>query len=281
MKALKKACFQLSTRAKQGILFSLFVLFFLCLGYFSSRSSRFCFSEIIISTSSANEEIENQIKRELLPELGKNLFSISLVDIEKKILQLSPVESVRLHRAWPSALVVEAIIKTPIALQFNGNQLWTVGKNLLRIESVKNPPPLPLLINFEKLLSVRTGSRQQEMLQEFFSFLSEISKREAGPGLEFEKISEIRWSEESGLILWSYELGIEIEMGFEHFSKGWALADQSIIWANERNIALSQIDTSYSTRVVARPKVRLQNSQIGLNLEELVHRKDSGPAAAR
>ena len=111
--------------------------------------------------------------------------------------------------------------------------------------------------------------------------MAEASTKESPRGLEWNKISELRWVEDRGLVLWVYESGVEVDLGFEKFLKAWVMADQALQWANYNNIALSQIDASYSSRVVAKPRSKLQNSKIGLNLEELVHRKDSGPAAAR
>jgi len=260
------------------------VLVSLSLGFYVSRTVRFRFSEIKIHLNGDEDSgpIHSQkIKNQLLSDLGKNLHTLSLPMIERKILSIPSLENVKLRRHWPSTIVIYASIKKPVALTFVENTLWSISKDGKFIESVKNPPPLPLLIGFEEFFKVRTSVQRTLTRQEIFSFLFELHQNLSELDADAFLISEVHWQEDKGLVLWSNNSELSIELGFDNFKNAWIRGREAVRWANSKNISLQSLDASYDRRVVLSPRMRLQNLKNELNLEELVQKKDTEAAAAR
>ncbi len=210
--------------------------------------------------------------------LGKSLFSISLRELEASVKEIPSVESVVLHRVWPTKISVDIQIREAVAMQFYEGRLWSVSAEGFRIEPMKVVASLPLLKKFPILPEVRSQSSLDPAFVEIFQFLGRLRNGDSNFSFDTHSISEIRWDADRGFSIWSFDSSIEADLGFGHFDRAWRMLDRVLNWTKKNGVSVSQLDASFPTRVIARSKSRLQNSEIGLNLKELVRRKE--PEAA-
>jgi hypothetical protein len=246
----------------------LFLAVSLSAGWLYSRNALFRFSDIEVRTDDA--ELTQQIRGVLLRYLGRSLFSLSLHEIENKILELPKVEKVTLHRLWPSKLLVTLQPKVAVGMSFLGSKLWTLDKSGRAIEVVRTPVALPLLKNFFQAPSFGLKMNEREGA-EFFAWLDSVEHQQSR-FIDFDKIHEIEWSADRGIILRSADLELEVEIGNHNFDAAWHRVNTAYGFASAQGLNPDFLDATYRSRVVMRSASKLQNSQSGLNLKGLVRR---------
>ena len=237
-------------------------------GWLSTRNSLFRLSDIEVRTDDAS--LSREVRNSLLGELGRNLFALSLTDIEAEVLAIRKVDRVSIHRRWPSRIVISVVPKLPVAMMFLHNQLWGVDRLGRKIEVISTPMALPLF----------KGVQNPETLPLVFEWLHRLQAQEPLE-LDSTRFNEIVWDTERGLVLKSFDLELDVELGSQDFDTAWRRAEAAYAYLKSKGQKPSRLDATYRARVIASGSNSLQNSQIGLNLEQLVRRKDAQPAAAR
>jgi len=255
------------------------VLIAILAGWLYSRNAVFRLSDIQIQ--SADVDLESEVKKKIVGLLGRNLFTISLADLESQILQIPRVKVVSLLRQWPNRVTLKLESWDPVAIVFFQKNLWAVDERGILIFMVLNPIDLPLLENFKiGQDNSQSVAKILEQPEGFFVWLKEAERSEP-QGLDISKFHAISWDETRGVLLSNYEQDLLVELGAENFKDSWRRASLAYALLAEKNQNPYHLDATYRSRVVAKSRLRLQNPDNRLNLEELVHRKDPVPAAAR
>jgi hypothetical protein len=244
-------------------------------GWLYSRQSIFRLAEIEVEAESA--ELRDRIRDRLLGELGQSLFSLSLRRIESEALEFAEVGSVRVRRRWPNAVEVLVSEKRALALEFSRYGLQTLDERGLVIGKLERARGLPLMRGFPG-----ESPEKLEALAWLASLQVETEERGA---LGYQHIDEVRWEQDEGLRVVCGVLGLEVDLGYEGFARGWERANRGYRIFREQGRVPQFLDASYRNSVIAKElgKTRgeLQNSQSDLNLEELGRRTRNPRIEAR
>lgn len=225
---------------------------------------------------SADQHLEKEIHATLVEYLGRSLFTLSLQQVDKRLRKVSRLKSVTLKKHWPSTLVIRVVSKELVALTFKEKQLWSVDSDCQRVDAVRDSSALPLLI-------VSETSRKVTPLPpiELCSFMAELQKQKKYAALNFFQMDEIFWNADRGVVLHSYKLKLEVELGHLDFLSAWKRADLAYAYLLGQGIAPTRLDSSLSRRVVFETGPKLQFYKNELNLKELVHRKEPQAPSVR
>jgi cell division septal protein FtsQ len=238
-------------------------------GWLYSRNSLFRLAEVQVESERA--DLDAEIRRRLAGILGRSLFTLSLRQLESELAALPAVESVSLHRRWPSTLLIRVREREAVGMAFRNGKLWTYDASGEPIEALRRPLATPLV------RGVVPGTPQAK---DIYAWLARARKSE--PGLvDLNEMDEAEWVNDRGLIVRFLARNLEVEMGFAGFDEAWRRFERALAAVRERQIEATYFDATYRHRVVVRGRSVLQNPSHSLDLKGLVRRTTGGPVGGR
>lgn len=224
----------------------------------------------LIEVKGLESSLKSRIDNQLIDYSGRSMFSIGLNELESKLMKNAEIKSLQILRVWPDQLIIEAIQKEPVALEFNQNELWIVGEDGERIHPLKKAKALPLLVGFAE-------NDQQRNKVSFWIY--SMNKNIPNESL-FHWIDEVEWQNEKGVVLKLQSLDLRIDLGEKFWTQRWRRSELTYVALRERGIRAQHLDASNDPRVFVYRSAELHKSKSGLNLSELVHRtRDVRPEA--
>lgn len=144
-------------RIKSIIITIVFLIFCLISGRFLYESSLFNINEIEWSFN-GNEyplyttSLQKSFDKSVDFVIGKSIWTVSIYEIEKKLIQLPCIKSVSINRRFPNKLTVTLELKKIVAnVIVSPEKIQPVSDDGLLLESVKTTlsPTVPFLVNSE------------------------------------------------------------------------------------------------------------------------------------
>jgi cell division septal protein FtsQ len=245
---------------------ALFILSFLLLlgGWYYTRQTLFQLSNVEVLTE--NTVVKGLILKQMATQLGRNLFALSLNDIELKLLSIKQIDDLVITKKWPSGIQIHPHLRTPVAiLKKDKNEFFIDAKGVLFSEVSEDRGLWPLLENFEDDAS----------LVKVVSWLG--SEKNINQNLDISlRIQSLSWDRELGLQA-KLTNGTLVELGFESYSSAWSRTLKSLEYLKQRDMRAAALDATYNSRVVVKAPSKLQNPKNDLNLKEIVHREGGRP----
>ncbi len=248
------------------------VLAGLCLvsGWVLTRTSIFRLKDIRIDCE--DRELIPDLERRLLSLHGKDLYRLSLSEVQNAVLAEPRVRNAFVRRVWPSSLRIEASLRPVVALMFRDDgRLWMIDDAGKPFAPMVRPLGYPILLGF---------SDEHERLPEVAAWIRDLRRHEF-ERFELAKLNEVEWKNDRGLVARSLENDLEVELGFSDFSRSIANADKALTMLEARKLRANILDASYVRRVVLRPRENLQIPSHGLNLKEIEPRGGESTPAVR
>lgn len=241
---------------------------FALVGFLYSREALFRVSKIEIT--GIKGELHTVIEQSLLPLHGRPLFSVALEDVQETLFEFPRIQDVRIMRIWPSTLSLEIQERYAVAAEFDDGVLYEVdkfGHSFIELTSAK---PLPLLSGFRDNTFLRA-----ELLR---WLASEIETDEQA--FSVKQVSEFRWSQDTGLIAELPIYRLIVYLPTRGLKEAWSQLRRS----RKTMLAHGQVphvmDAVRPDRVFIYQSSRLQKSETGIDLKELVRRvRDESPKA--
>ncbi len=237
-------------------------------GWLYSRQALFRVKSVDVRVD--DETLKKSLEESLLAYSGRSMLTLKLGELEGLLLRRSEIRSARIRRVWPNTLILEAELKKPVALEFQGEALWVVDEKGEGVSPLRRASALPLLWGFDKHAHLKA---------EFLKWYHEELLREAqGDGM-LERLDEVLQDE--GIVLGFRSLGLRVQLGQRDWSKRWQSAKAAFVAMQKRGRLALVLDASLDGRVFVYESVELHNSQSGLNLKELVRRTRDAKAEVR
>lgn len=206
----QRPLFVLVRRVKRHFLSVSFVLlpFLVVLGlaWGITQSGTFALQKVDIVGDFQNVSLE-EIQKAADLSLERNLFQISLKEIEKNILTLKWVDQVLIRRQIPHALWIHVKEQSPKALLLD-ERLYFVSKEGAVFKEVEREAI--------RDLPVITGLKKEEALQEALHCIDFFSARD---DFSVFGLSEIHYNEPTGFSFVTMTGPMEIKLGRENFEK--------------------------------------------------------------
>lgn len=236
------------------------------LGFVYSRESLFRVGHIEIRNGS--ELVEARVQKQLLPLYGRPLFSVVLSELEESLVRISEIDSVRIMRIWPDRLVVDVFEKIPVALEFQKNKLLMIGSNGERISQLKMPVGRPLLENF--------GELDPETRLHILTWLGVEQRREMNLSEKLEMgivdLTTLTLLPGGGMSLEFADLDLNVKITKGLLMQKWKNTLSAYHALRLKNILPIRMTVGRDSRVFIYESRKLQKSESGINLRELVRR---------
>ena len=183
-------------------------------------------------------------------ELGTNLLTVRIGDVEAAVSRSPRVQRVRASRALPGRMVVTLEEKVPIALVARGRgEALEVAEDgtVLPAAERSGYVDLPLVTGVE---AADTAPPPEE-LRTALSLI--VLAKEAAPAFAAE-ISEVRIAPGSGLVIYTVADGAEIRVGTGALdSRGMQRLSMVLSDLQSRGVKAESIDVRFRDQIVVRP----------------------------
>jgi cell division septal protein FtsQ len=252
-------------------------LIFVAGGWLYSRTALFRLSDLVISVDDA--DIEKSVKQKMISYLGRSLFSVSLIEVEAELKEISRIEKISLTRVWPQTLKITLSLKKAFLKVRDGTDYYSVdirGDLIEKVAGLEKTEMLNASMGLIEITGAWNGFHKKWLMsadqkKEILTFVKNRYSEDESP-IDFLMTHTLDWNPQQGLRVFWGDPEVEIILGFDQFEKAWSRV--KIVWQQikDRRLSVEFLDATYQNRVVARTRRELQNSEYRLNLEELVRR---------
>lgn len=188
---------------------------------------------------------ETELVRLTELEKGKNLLTLSLGEVRKKLLRFPWLEEVALAKTYPGRLVISVKEYEPVALaKLDGLYLVNPDGVVFKKIAAGDPRDFPILTGLE-----RKPTRQR--LAPLIGLLGDFQKREP---LRMVGLSEIHWDPAQGVSLFTLRPVVKVVLGKERWAERLDKLVQILPSVATKQRAPQSIDLTYEKRIFVKQK---------------------------
>jgi cell division septal protein FtsQ len=175
-----------------------------------------CVEEIQITGLKQMER--NEVLDALAVPRHANVFTLRMGELSDRLKTLPWVQSTVVRLDMPGRLVVEVTEREPLAIVYADDffLLDTEGELFCRVD-VKHHPELLLVTDFSDYDLHENDSLPLDVFETLRNLLAALEK--AKQWLPLTHISECRWEQEEGFVLYTLQKAIPIRLGTEEFEQ--------------------------------------------------------------
>ncbi len=181
-------------------------------------------------------------------ELGKNIFSVNLGEIQTKLAKISWVKSVVVTRKFPDTIHISVKERTPSALLFT-DRFFLIDEQAKIFKEVDSEDPIdyPILTGFQESDLKEYPELMRQRFTLCFDFLHAIQEQIF---FRDDPISEVHCDSVLGFTVFTKNKALEIFYGFQDLLKKQETLEKFKVSQQAQNLKVTRIDLDSKNRII-------------------------------